>query len=139
MGKLVKKDPRLLSSHLQSIGEWVLRHCRSSPGLAGPLMEASVKPVGNRGFGRSTAVETITSAKFDKWVAASPAALLEFYAPWCRHCKEFAPTFESAARGAPRFSSRLENVAFGTVDGTANDELVNRYNVKSYPTIFFVH
>uniref|UniRef100_A0A7S1CFT0 Thioredoxin domain-containing protein n=1 Tax=Bicosoecida sp. CB-2014 TaxID=1486930 RepID=A0A7S1CFT0_9STRA len=55
--------------------------------------------------------------------------LVEFYAPWCGHCKNLAPTWEKAA-------TQLKSVArLGAVDATENQNLAQKYGVKGYPTI----
>lgn len=69
---------------------------------------------------------------FDEQVLSSKEPwLVEFYAPWCGHCKALAPEWNKAAvtlKGAV-------NVA--KVDATANTKLAGQFGVKSYPTIKF--
>ena len=55
--------------------------------------------------------------------------LVEFYAPWCGHCKNLAPEWEEAAQ-------RLAgSVKVGAVDATENGQLAQKYGVQGYPTI----
>lgn len=42
--------------------------------------------------------------------------LVEFYAPWCGHCKKLAPTFEELGK-----EMQNENVEIVKMDATAND------------------
>ena len=55
--------------------------------------------------------------------------IVEFFAPWCGHCKAFAPQYDQAA-------TKLADVAkFGLVDATAHRDLAVAHHVKGYPTV----
>jgi protein disulfide-isomerase-like protein len=58
--------------------------------------------------------------------------LIEFYAPWCGHCKKLAPTWEEVATG---LKGKI-NVA--KVDATANKGLSKRFGIKGYPSIIML-
>jgi protein disulfide-isomerase A6 len=57
--------------------------------------------------------------------------LVEFYAPWCGHCKSLAPEYEKAANNLKGI------VRLGAVncDDDANQRLCGNYEVKGFPTI----
>jgi len=57
--------------------------------------------------------------------------LLEFYAPWCGHCKTLAPKYEAAAS---KLASN-KNILIAKIDATANE--VPGVNIKGFPTIKF--
>ncbi|XP_030545206.1 protein disulfide-isomerase-like [Rhodamnia argentea] len=59
--------------------------------------------------------------------------LLEFYAPWCGHCKKLAPILDEVALS---FGSDA-NVIIAKFDATANDVPGDTFDVKGYPTIYF--
>jgi len=79
--------------------------------------------------GPSTVVE-LTESNFEKEVLQSEDIwLVEFFAPWCGHCKNLAPHWESAAK-------KLKGkVKLGAVDATVHGGLASKYGVKGYPTI----
>jgi protein disulfide-isomerase A1 len=59
--------------------------------------------------------------------------LIEFYAPWCGHCKKLAPILEEAATTL----QSDEEVVIAKMDATAND-VPSEFDVQGYPTMYFV-
>merc|ERR1711871_369769 len=82
------------------------------------------------GGGPSKVVE-LTDSNFDEKVLKSKEPwIVAFVAPWCGHCKNLHPNWESAAQemdGKP--------VKVGRVDATAQKGLGQKYNVQGFPTI----
>nr|XP_043608491.1 protein disulfide-isomerase [Erigeron canadensis] len=79
-------------------------------------------------------VLTLDQSNFTQTISKYDFLLVEFYAPWCGHCKKLIPEFEKAAS---ILSNNDPPVYLATVD--ANDEknkdLADEYNVKSFPTL----
>jgi len=73
-------------------------------------------------------VVTLSTSDFDSKIK-SGSWLVEFYAPWCGHCKQLAPIWEDLATSA----KGIFNVA--KVDCTVDKELASQYGIKGFPTI----
>lgn len=88
---------------------------------------------GSSGSGSSDVIE-LTDSNFEKLVLKSDDMwLVEFFAPWCGHCKNLAPQWEIAA------SELKGKVKLGALDATVHSVMASRYNVQGYPTIKFFH
>eukprot|EP01036_Dinobryon_divergens_P028780 gene28780-37783_t len=81
----------------------------------------------------SSAVTTLTVDNFDALALGSKAALVEFYAPWCGHCKSLTPIYEKLAK----VFEGEKSVLIAKVDATAEEDLGKRYNIEGFPTIKF--
>jgi protein disulfide-isomerase A6 len=75
-------------------------------------------------------VVILTDANFDELVMHSNDLwLVEFYAPWCGHCKRLEPEWSDAA-------TKLKGeVKVGKVDATVEQRLGSRFGIRGYPTI----
>jgi len=74
-------------------------------------------------------VVTLTTKMFDQHLKDNKQTLVEFYAPWCGHCKKLAPEYEKAA------AELKGKVSLGKVDATEEKDLASKYNVKGFPTM----
>ena len=59
-------------------------------------------------------------------------ALVEFFAPWCGHCKKLAPTYEELATNLEFAKDR---VSIAKVDADAEKELGRKFGVQGFPTL----
>ena len=77
-------------------------------------------------------VRVLVTSTFDEVVYdTNKDVLVEFYAPWCGHCKKLAPEYEKAANDL----SSVDSIVIAKIDATANE--VKGFPVSSFPTLKF--
>jgi len=80
---------------------------------------------------QTEAVYTLVGKTFDEIVNDNTKdVLVEFYAPWCGHCKNLAPKYEELAKS---FKSH-PSVVIAKIDSTENDTPAE---IKGFPTLLF--
>lgn len=84
-------------------------------------------------FDKSAVLDLIPD-NFDKIAISGKPALVEFFAPWCGHCKTLAPIYEQLAQD---FSFAKDKVAIAKVDADSEKTLGKRFGIQGFPTIKF--
>jgi len=81
-------------------------------------------------YGPKSLVVPLTKKNFaDKVFGTEHIWVVEFFAPWCGHCKSLAPEYDKAAANL----KGLVNV--GAVDCDVEKELCGNFGVQGFPTI----
>ncbi|KAI3635495.1 hypothetical protein MIR68_006133 [Amoeboaphelidium protococcarum] len=76
-------------------------------------------------------VVDLTPSNFDTVVDGSKNALVEFYAPWCGHCKKLKDTWDQLGDAFAASS----DVVIAKVDADAHRDLGSRFGIQGFPTI----
>ncbi|GAO13624.1 uncharacterized protein UV8b_01757 [Ustilaginoidea virens] len=107
-------------------------HQRGLVALAAML--ASI-PAAHSMYNKNSPVLQVTSKTYSSLIAQSNhTSIVEFYAPWCGHCKNLKPAYENAAKKL----DGLAKVAAVDCDDDANKQLCGAMDVKGFPTLKIV-
>lgn len=79
-------------------------------------------------------VLVLNDDNFDEAIAKYDYLLVEFYAPWCGHCKKLAPEYEAAAEV---LAAQDPPRTIAKVDATEAKGLADRMQIKGFPTLYF--
>ena len=71
-----------------------------------------------------------TDANFSELVSGNDSVVVDFWAPWCGPCRQFAPVFESV-------SGQRTNIRFAKLNVDENQRTAAQFKVASIPTLLF--
>merc|ERR1712038_951154 len=75
-------------------------------------------------------VFVLVGSEFEKVVGKDKDVFVEFYAPWCGHCKRLAPEYEKVGEAF----GDVDSVVIAKIDATEND---TPEDIKGFPTLLF--
>ncbi|GGE67896.1 MAG TPA: thioredoxin [Paenalcaligenes hominis] len=70
----------------------------------------------------------LTQDTFQAAVEGDKTLIIDFWAPWCGPCQQFAPTYEAAA-------AKHDDIVFAKVNTEEQEELAAAMRIRSIPTI----
>ena len=73
----------------------------------------------------------LNESNFNDTLSGDKTVIIDFWAPWCGPCRQFAPTFEAAA-------AKHEDVVFAKVNTDEEMDLARKYNIEVLPTFAII-
>ena len=73
----------------------------------------------------------LTTNNFNETLDSNEIVIIDFWAPWCGPCIQFAPIFEKVAENYP-------DVVFAKVNTEEQQAIGTQYGITSIPTIMVV-
>jgi protein disulfide-isomerase A1 len=81
-------------------------------------------------FPEEEGVLVLGEDNFDDALKAYEYVLVEFYAPWCGHCKKLAPEYARAAQALKK-----DNLILAKVDSTIHKNISAKFGIEGFPTL----
>ncbi|ORX77589.1 hypothetical protein BCR32DRAFT_235643 [Anaeromyces robustus] len=80
----------------------------------------------------SSKMVDLDDKKLEELIGGEVPMLVEYYAPWCSHCKELKPIYEDLADSYDHVS---EKVIIARIDADKYKSVVKSQSLKGYPTV----
>jgi protein disulfide-isomerase-like protein len=76
----------------------------------------------------------LTDRNFDSIVMSGKPSIVDFYAPYCKYCKELDPIWQELGQNFAFASDRL---VIAKLDVNDYKSFLSRFNIEGYPTIMY--
>ena len=70
----------------------------------------------------------LSQSNFDEIISNNDIVIIDFWAPWCGPCLQFAPTFKET-------SEKIDGVTFAKVNTEEEQALGAHFRIRSIPTL----
>nr|XP_010930795.1 protein disulfide isomerase-like 5-2 [Elaeis guineensis] len=97
----------------------------------------SFTPAASHEFPTDGTVIELDESNFDSAIAAFDYILVDFYAPWCGHCKRLSPELDAAA---PILAGLDKPIVIAKINADKYRKLATKHEIDGFPTLkIFMH
>ncbi|OWZ17937.1 Thioredoxin [Phytophthora megakarya] len=94
------------------------------------------RPDGGELFETTKVVRSLDTDTFNAMLNDTKTVwLVDFYSPWCPHCRQFAPQWEEVGK----VYADVDAIQLGAVDCTRQNEICDQEGVHNYPGVKMYH
>ncbi|GFZ09765.1 PDI-like 5-2 [Actinidia rufa] len=100
-------------------------------------LQQSISSSSSNQFAIDGKVLELTESNFDAAISTFDYIFVDFYAPWCGHCKRLSPELDKAA---PILAGLKEPIVIAKVNADQFTRLAKRFDIDGFPTLkVFMH
>ncbi|KAI3685195.1 hypothetical protein L6452_34432 [Arctium lappa] len=101
------------------------------------IVSSLVPSISSHEFKIDGKVLELDESNFDAAISSFDFIFVDFYAPWCGHCKRLSPELDKAA---PMLSGLTKPIVIAKVNADKYSRLASKYEIDGFPTLkIFMH
>lgn len=106
--------------------------------IAVPVLEARRSSGATSPSHEVEGVEDVNLENYYDVVGHDRFVLLEFYADWCGHCRDFASVYSDFAQYVQVRPDLVDKLVVAKINSPENKRLEKRYKIEGYPTVLLI-
>lgn len=77
----------------------------------------------------------LNADNFQRTINDNATVIVDFWAPWCAPCRDFAPTFEAVSERRAGNAASPAGIVFATVNTEEQQEIAAAFDIRAIPAL----